>query len=81
MEQLKRDHVCAPREFTGADPQWMTEEQELRFANRKGQVTPHEGREKGWKRIYMCLFGTAENDLPSPCSFISLDIIKKMKIY
>ena len=66
-EEAKLSHECRPRDFTDEDPPWMTEEQELRFANWKEPGKAQEGGAKSWIKIYMCLFETAENDVPNPC--------------
>jgi hypothetical protein len=69
VEQAKRNHDCKPRDFTDEDPQWMTEEQESRLAKWKEPGKAQEGGAKSWAKIYMCLFGTAEEDVPGPCQF------------
>jgi len=66
VARAKVTHRCEPRDFTNEDPEWLSEEQELRLARWKEGTTTQEGGGKSWRKIYMCLFGTEEDDAPSP---------------
>jgi len=65
-KQAKLNHKCKRRDLTVEHPQWMDEGQEARLANWKEPGKAQEGGAKSWVKIYMCLFETAESDVPSP---------------
>ncbi|KAG4431329.1 hypothetical protein IFR05_013190 [Cadophora sp. M221] len=58
---------CTAREFTRNDPEWLTDEQEVRFMAWEEQASRNGSASDKWQRIYQSIFGD-EGQLPSPLS-------------
>ncbi|KAF2680098.1 hypothetical protein K458DRAFT_393370 [Lentithecium fluviatile CBS 122367] len=66
-EQLHRNNAsCQPRDITPLEPEWMTEEQDARFASSTIQGQNLSPEEK-WRRLYRQLFNVQEHEpVPHP---------------
>jgi len=58
---------CEPKELTEMDPEWMAEEQDVRFTDSVIQGQSSTAEEK-WRSIYRQIFVIPENiSVPDPC--------------
>ena len=72
-EEARRLHEstgqCQNRELTLSEPEWMTEEQDTRFASSMIQGHSSSPEEK-WQSLYRQLFDVQnDSDIPHPCAF------------
>ncbi|KAL5315647.1 hypothetical protein ACEPPN_016517 [Leptodophora sp. 'Broadleaf-Isolate-01'] len=70
IKEIKATHQnasgeCTAREFTRSDPEWLTQEQEVRFLAWEEQGSKNGSGGDKWQRIYQSIFGD-EEQLPSP---------------